>query len=147
MQPTEIIITNKLATGTTFAVLSSDMTQNVFIPSKLALDASLRPGQKVMAQIVPNMSQPEKTPWLAISLEDAGPVSTLLSMPRTLRRRNDTLGAFILGNLQADGRATVEEIAEDMNMSDAVVAAKLAELVKSGDVVRLTCFDLPEDVA
>ena len=69
MQPTEIIITNRLQTGTAFAVLSSDMTQNVFIPSKLALDASLRPGQKVMAQIVPNMSQPDKTPWLAISLE------------------------------------------------------------------------------
>jgi hypothetical protein len=102
----------------------------------LALDASLRPGQKVMAQIVPNMSQPEKTPWLAISLDDAAPVS-----------RNDTLGAFILGNLQADGRATVEEIAEDMNMADEKIAAKLAELVAAGRVVRLTCFDLPEDVA
>jgi hypothetical protein len=140
MQPTELIVTNRLQTGTTFAVLSSDMTQNVFIPSKLALDASLRPGQKILAQIVPNMSQPEKTPWLAISLEDAGPIQP----PQSLR---DTLAAFILGNLQADGRATVEEIAEDMNMSDAVVAAKLAELVTAGRVVRLTCFDLPEDVA
>jgi hypothetical protein len=140
MQPTEIIITNKLATGTTFAVLSSDMTQNVFIPSKLALDASLRPGQKILAQIVPNMSQPEKTPWLAISLEDAGPIQ----QPQSL---HNALAALILGNLQADGRATVEEIAEDMNMSDAVVAAKLAELVAAGRVVRLTCFDLPEDVA
>jgi hypothetical protein len=100
------------------------------------LDASLRPGQKVMAQIVPNMSQPEKTPWLAISLEDAGPVS-----------RNDTLGAFILGNLQADGRATVEEIAEDLNASDESVANKLAELFATGRVVRLTCFDLPGDEA
>jgi curved DNA-binding protein CbpA len=71
MQPTELIVTNRIATGTTFAVLASDMTQNVFITSKLALDASLRPGQKILAQIVPNMSQPEKTPWLAISLEDA----------------------------------------------------------------------------
>jgi hypothetical protein len=140
MQPTELVITNRLQTGTTFAVLASDMTQNVFIPSKLALDASLRPGQKIMAQIVPNMSQPEKTPWLAISLEDAGPTQ----QPQSLR---DTLAAFILGNLQADGRATVEEIAEDMNMADDKIAAKLAELVKSGDVVRLTCFDLPEDVA
>ena len=136
MQPTEIIITNRLATGTTFAVLAADMTQNVFIPSKLALDAILRPGQKIMAQIVPNMSQPDKTQWLAISLEDAAPVS-----------RDDTLGAFILGNLQADGRATVEEIAEDMNMADDKIAAKLAELVAAGRVVRLTCFDLPEDVA
>jgi predicted Rossmann fold nucleotide-binding protein DprA/Smf involved in DNA uptake len=141
MQPTELVVTNRLATGTTFAVLASDMTQNVFIPSKLALDASLRPGQKILAQIVPNMSQPEKTPWLAISLEDAGP------LPEQKQSLRDTLGAFILGNLQADGRATVEEIAEDMNMSDAAVAAKLAELVAAGRVVRLTCFDLPEDVA
>jgi hypothetical protein len=141
MQPTELLITNRLQTGTTFAVLSSDMTQNVFIPSKLALDASLRPGQKVMAQIVPNMSQPEKTPWLAISLEDAGP------LPEQKQSLRDTLGAFILGNLQADGRATVEEIAEDMNMADEKIAAKLAELVAAGRVVRLTCFDLPEDVA
>jgi hypothetical protein len=141
MQPTELIVTNRLATGTTFAVLASDMTQNVFIPSKLALDASLRPGQKVMAQIVPNMSQPEKTPWLAISLEDAGP------LPEKKQSLRDTLGAFILGNLQADGRATVEEIAEDMNMADDKIAAKLAELVAAGRVVRLTCFDLPEDVA
>jgi hypothetical protein len=140
MQPTEIIITNKLATGTTFAVLASDMTQNVFIPSKLALDASLRPGQKILAQIVPNMSQPEKTPWLAISLEDAGPIQP----PQSLR---DTLAELIIGNLQADGRATVSEIAEDLNMSDVSVANKLSELVADGRVVRLTCFDLPEDVA
>jgi DNA-binding Lrp family transcriptional regulator len=52
-----------------------------------------------------------------------------------------------LGNLQADGRATVEEIAEDMNMSDAVVAATLAEMVADGRVVRLTCYDLPEEDA
>jgi predicted Rossmann fold nucleotide-binding protein DprA/Smf involved in DNA uptake len=140
MQPTEIIITNKLATGTTFAVLASDMTQNVFIPSKLALDASLRPGQKVMAQIVPNMSQPEKTPWLAISLEDAGP------LPEQKQSLRDTLAELIIDDLE-DGRATVSEIAENLNMADDKIAAELAELVKSGDVVRLTCFDLPEDVA
>jgi predicted Rossmann fold nucleotide-binding protein DprA/Smf involved in DNA uptake len=139
MQPTEIIITNKLATGTTFAVLASDMTQNVFIPSKLALDASLRPGQKIMAQIVPNMSQPEKTPWLAISLEDAGPIQ----QPQSLR---DTLAELIIDDLE-DGRATVSEIAENMNMSDDKIAAKLAELVAAGRVVRLTCYDLPEEVA
>ncbi len=139
MQPTEIIITNKLATGTTFAVLSSDMTQNVFIPSKLALDASLRPGQKIMAQIVPNMSQPEKTPWLAISLQDAGPIQ----QPQSLR---DTLAELIIDDLEG-GRATVSEIAEDLNMSDVSVANKLSELVADGRVVRLTCFDLPEDVA
>jgi predicted Rossmann fold nucleotide-binding protein DprA/Smf involved in DNA uptake len=85
------------------------------------------------------MSQPEKTPWLAISLEDAGPIQ----QPQSLR---DTLAELIIDDLE-DGRATVSEIAENMNMSDDKIAAKLAELVAAGRVVRLTCFDLPEDVA
>ena len=115
MLPTELIVTNRLQTGTTFAVLSSDMTQNVFIPSKLALDASLRPGQKVMAQIVPNMSQPEKTPWLAISLEDAKPLSTR------------TLSARIKEEL-AGGAATTYELASILGASFDDVLAELIEM-------------------
>jgi hypothetical protein len=80
MEPTEVIVTNILPTGTSFGVLASDMTQNVFIPSKLALETGLRPGQKVMASVVPNAQQPEKTPWLAIALHDSLPAPE----PRTL---------------------------------------------------------------
>jgi DNA-binding HxlR family transcriptional regulator len=53
---------------------------------------------------------------------------------------------LILENLD-QGRATVEEIAEDLNMSDVSVTNKLSELVEDGRVVRLTCFDLPGDEA
>jgi hypothetical protein len=112
MLPTEIIITNKLATGTAFAVLADDMTQNVFIPSKLALDASLRPGQKVMAQIVPNMSQPEKTPWLAISLE-GGLVAPSMDLRDRIREE--------LGN----GAATVYELANALGAEVKDVEAEL----------------------
>ena len=130
MQPTEIIITNKLATGTTFAVLSSDMTQNVFIPSKLALDASLRPGQKVMAQIVPNMSQPEKTPWLAISLEDAGP----LPEPTLADRIREEL---------ANGPATSYELAKFINAEVSDVEAELRRMkLPHTDLYALEMLDL-----
>jgi hypothetical protein len=130
MQPTEIIITNKLATGTTFAVLSSDMTQNVFIPSKLALDASLRPGQKVMAQIVPNMSQPEKTPWLAISLEDAGP----LPEPTLADRIREEL---------SNGPATSYELAKmlDADVRDVEDELRAMKLPHT-DLYALEMFDL-----
>ena len=80
MQPIEIYVTNCLPTGTSFGVLASDMTQNVFIPSKLALETGLRPGMKVMASVVPNAQQPEKTPWLAIALHDSLPAPA----PKTL---------------------------------------------------------------
>jgi hypothetical protein len=130
MQPTELVITNRLQTGTTFAVLSSDMTQNVFIPSKLALDASLRPGQKVMAQIVPNMSQPEKTPWLAISLEDAGP----LPQPTLAERIREEL---------ANGPATSYELAKFIDAEVSDVEAELRRMkLPHTDLYALEMLDL-----
>jgi len=94
---------------------------------------SVRLGQKVQAIVVPNMTRPDRTPWLAVSILDADPVS-----------QDDTLDAFILQSLE-QGRGTVQEIAEDLNLSDAVVASNLAELVAAGRVVRLVCYDLPEE--
>ena len=130
MQPTELIVTNRLQTGTTFAVLSSDMTQNVFIPSKLALDASLRPGQKVMAQIVPNMSQPDKTPWLAISLEDAGP----LPQPTLADRIREEL---------ANGPATSYELAKFIDADVSDVEAELRRMkLPHTDLYALEMLDL-----
>ena len=131
MQQT-ILLTNQLPTGSAFALTADN--ENVFIPSKVMFGHGVRLGQRVQAIVVPNMTRPDRTPWLAVSILDAAPVS-----------RDDTLAAFILGNLQAGGRATVEEIAEDMNMSDGVVAATLAEMVADGRVVRLVCYDLPEE--
>ncbi len=130
MQQT-ILLTNQLATGSAFALTADN--QNVFIPSKVMLEKSVRVGQKVQAIVVPNMTRPDRTPWLAVSILEAEPVS-----------RDDTLAEMILDEIE-DGRATVEEIAENLNMSDEKIAAELAELVASGDVVRLTCYDLPEE--
>ena len=132
---TEIIITNTIQTGTGFAVIADDMTEGVFIPSKLMHETSLRPGDRVSALLVPNHTRPDKTPWVAISFADAKPVS-----------RPDTLAELILGDLD-QGRATVEEVAENLNMADDKIATKLAEMVADGRVVRLTCFDLPGDEA
>jgi hypothetical protein len=135
MQPTELVITNRLQTGTAFAVLASDMTQNVFIPSKLALDASLRPGQKVMAQIVPNMSQPEKTPWLAISLE-GGLVAPSMDLRDRIREE--------LGN----GAATVYELAKmlDADIEDVQAELKSMRLPRT-DLWALEQADLLVTVA
>lgn len=132
MQQT-ILLTNQLATGSAFALTKDN--ENVFIPSKVMLDKGVRPGQRVQAIVVPNMTRPDRTPWLAVSILDAEPVP-----------QDDALAEMILDNLE-QGRATVEEVAEDLNMSDEKIAAKLAEMVTDGRVVRLTCFDLPEDEA
>jgi predicted Rossmann fold nucleotide-binding protein DprA/Smf involved in DNA uptake len=132
MQQT-ILLTNQLATGSAFALTENN--ENVFIPSKVMHDKGVRPGQRVQAIVVPNMTRPDRTPWLAVSILDAEPVS-----------QDYTLADLILNDLQ-QGRAMVEEIAENLNMSDDKIAAKLAEMVADGRVVRLICYDLPEDEA
>ena len=130
-----ILLTNQLATGSAFA-LTEGSNENVFIPSKVMIGKSVRPGEKVQAIVVPNMTRPDRTPWLAVSILDAEPVS-----------RDDTLAEMILDLIESDGRGTVEEIATSLNMSDAVVSGKLSELAASGQLVRLTCFDFPEEDA
>jgi hypothetical protein len=131
MQQT-ILLTNQLATGSAFALTADN--QNVFIPSKVMLEKGVRVGQKVQAIVVPNMTRPDRTPWLAVSILDAAPAS-----------RDDTLAEMILDLIESDGRGTVEEIATSLNMANGFAASKVSELVASGQLVRLTCYDLPEE--
>lgn len=133
MQQT-ILLTNQLATGSAFALTADN--ENVFIPSKVMLEKSVRVGQKVQAIVVPNMTRPDRTPWLAVSILDDAPLP-----------QDDALAEMILDLIESDGRATVEEIAENLNMSDAKISAKLSELAASGQLVRLVCYDLPEEDA
>ena len=133
MQQT-ILLTNQLATGSAFALTENN--ENVFIPSKVMLNKGVRLGQRVQAVCVPNMTRPDRTPWLAVSILDAEPVS-----------QEDALAEMILDLIESDGRGTVEEIATSLNMSDAVVSGKLSELAASGQLVRLVCYDLPEEDA
>jgi predicted Rossmann fold nucleotide-binding protein DprA/Smf involved in DNA uptake len=132
MQATDIIITNILPTGTAFAVVADDIGESVFVPSRLLHGTDVRAADRVAAMLVPNSTRPDKTPWVAISI--------VTSQPEPPR---DTLADLILKDLE-QGRATVEEIAESLNMADDKIAAKLAEMTADGRVVRLTCFDLPE---
>ena len=133
MQQT-ILLTNQLATGSAFALTADN--ENVFIPSKVMLDKGVRVGQKVQAIVVPNMTRPNRTPWLAVSILDAAPAP-----------QKNMLAEMILDTIEVDGRGTVEEIATSLNMADAKISAKLSELAASGQLVRLTCFDFPEEDA
>ena len=133
MQQT-ILLTNQLATGSAFALTADN--QNVFIPSKVMLEKGVRVGQKVQAIVVPNMTRPDRTPWLAVSILDDAPLP-----------QDDALAEMILDTIESDGRGTVEEIATSLNMAEAKISAKLSELAASGQLVRLTCFDFPEEEA
>ena len=134
MQPIEIIVTNCLPTGTSFGVLARDMTQNVFIPSKMALETGLRPGQKVMASVVPNAQQPEKTPWLCIALHDSLP-APVLSLSDRIREELES------------GPATTNELAQFLgaNSSEVLDALEAMKLPRT-DLWALEMDELITDI-
>lgn len=132
MTPTEIIITNILPTGTAFAVLASDITQNVFIPSKLAHGADIRVSDTVLAQIVPNITHSDKTPWIAISLQgDAG-----------MADYEDITG-LVIADLE-EGDASIDEIAKSIGKPVQQVRDALSHLISNGKVGRFELFGLVE---
>lgn len=136
METTEIIITNILPTRTGFAVIADSTHENVFIPSKLLHDTDIELGQRVRAVLVPNATQPEKTPWLAVSIFDFDDTQ--------VPAMRGSLEKLILDDLtQGDG--TAEEIARSIKMPIENVRAKLAEMSASGRIARVETFGIVEE--
>ncbi len=131
MTPTEIIITNILPTGTAFAVLASDITQNVFIPSKLAHVADIRVSDTVLAQIVPNITHSDKTPWIAISLQGDADVEY------------EDITGLVIADLE-EGDASIDEISKSINKPIQQVRNALSHLISNGKVGRFELFGLVE---
>jgi len=135
METTEVIITNILPTHTGFAVIAASTHENVFIPSKLLHDTDIKPGQRVRAVLVPNATQPGKTPWVAVSIFDFEDTQ--------VPAMRGSLEKLILDDLeQGDGSA--EEIARSIKMPLENVSAKLAEMSASGRIVRMETFGIVE---
>ena len=134
MTPTEIILTNRLATGTAFAVLADDMTQSVFVPAKLSAGLELSPGDKISAIIVPNNREPEKTPWIAVSI-------------KAVASPQDSIEQMIIEDL-SHGAGTAQQIARSIGQPVDLVAAKLRSMdVVHDTIYALSILDLidPED--
>jgi hypothetical protein len=126
------MITHILPTGTTFAVIADDMTQSVFIPSKLSLQAGLQQSMTVGAIIVPNLAQPDKTPWVAIKIDRQGQSFT--------NGTADTLTDMILTDLREGGMATAETVSDGINYPHLSVMAKMQEMARHGLIHQRTYY-------
>jgi hypothetical protein len=130
MQTTDILITNILSTGTGFAVLADDMNQNVFVPAKVLHGTSVRQGDRVAAMLVPNQVKPDKTPWVAIQINDVQPAP------------QSNLGDKIRWEL-ANGPATAFELAKFIGAGVGDVQVELARMkLPHTDLYALEMVDL-----
>jgi hypothetical protein len=62
----DVIVTNRLPSGTCFGVTDGTDPKGVFIPQRVALACSLDVGDTVQAQLVLNTVEAERTPYFAI---------------------------------------------------------------------------------
>lgn len=108
---TEIIISNIIHTGTGFAVVADNMSESVFIPSRVMHGSNARPGDRVSATLVPNPSRPEKTPWLAVSLDvaEGKPAPTTLADQIRNELENGPATAFELAKFIGSDVGTIQD--------------------------------------
>lgn len=123
---TNIIITNVLPTRTAFGVVA-DGSEAVFIPSRVADAADVRIGQTVKALLVPNQTQPEKTPWMAVFIGE--------------KNDEDTLAEDIKTDLER-GPATAFEVAFSIDRPVELVARKMREMNQAGLLKSEPLYDL-----
>ena len=137
MQTSEIMVINRLATGTAFAT-TVDSNQAVFIPAKITalLDANV--GDRFKAILIANTAMPEKTPWMAIRLDRInGQATASVTM-------GSDLADMIMADLQDGGMATVEDIADAIDYPIASVVAKMQEMARRGQIYRRTFYAVNE---
>jgi hypothetical protein len=130
MNTTKIIITNVLPTSSAFAVLKSDHSQNVFIPSKIYDANPFEIGETVNALLVPNIQHHSKTPWLA---------ARIIAQPVTVVQSN--LRAMIVTHLQGYD-ATVQELASALGSNESDIEDVLTELARDGYLISETVYSL-----
>ena len=121
---TNILITNRLATGTTFAVVQNNHSEQVFVPARSVADLHVQAGDVVKAVLVPNARDPERTKWLAVKVC----VDT--------KTKLDLLVDDIVSELRDDGSATLEELAYTLQVSTEEVEAALTKAIATGRVIR-----------
>jgi hypothetical protein len=131
----EIIITNRLPTGTTFAVRASDST-GVFVPGKVADACALRAGERVMATLVPNSSRPERTPWVAVFIDRAALSSQESEMA-------DSIDSAVKASLEA-GMLNMAEIIAEVGCRPMQVVEAVTRLVDLGQIKTKTFYALRE---
>jgi hypothetical protein len=135
MQTAEIMVINKLETGTAFGSTIVG-NENVFIPAKIMTLLEAKVGDRLNAILIENKIHPEKTPWMAIRIDRIG------DMDR--KDFGDDLAERILADLSENGSATVDDVASALGRPVVGVVAKMQEMVRSGLIMRRTFYAVDE---
>lgn len=138
MKTVEIVITNVLPTGTSFAICLGDMSK-VFINSSVAERGNISVGDTVYAEIIPNFSHPDRTPWQAMRIIPA-------SAAPAPSPKKDSL-SIAIERLLSDADYPACELAAELHEDEEIVQAALGAMQTAGRVRAYYVYELIEVVA
>lgn len=125
---TKIVITNQLQTMSSFAVRMDGVDGAVFIPARIAEEHGLSVGDSIEAMLVPNSTQADRTPWLAVRVDAAEPpieetpgISVADKVRGTMRDGGVWTQASMFNHLFPNGERT--EMQEEYNAVSAAFRA------------------------
>lgn len=134
MQTSEVMIINRLDSGTTFATTVVD-NQQVFVPGKIASMLNVKVGELYKAVLIENTARPDKTPWMAIRIDKIDKVQP---------DDDEVFCDTILSDLVESGMATVEDVAVATGYPLDRVVAKMQEMARGGRIKRRTFYAADE---
>jgi hypothetical protein len=129
------MIINRLDSGTTFATTVVGNEQ-IFVPGKIASLLNVQVGERYSAILIENTAHPEKTPWMAIHLDRLNAASQPAS--------HDKVAIAILNDLNENGSATINEMADSLDLPMPVVLSKMQEMARGGMIFRRTMYAINE---
>ena len=135
MQTSEVMIINRLDSGTTFATTVVGNEQ-IFVPGKIASLLNVQVGERYNAILIENTARPDKTPWMAIHLDRVNTVGQPAS--------HDKVAIAVLNDLSENGAATINEMADSLDLPMPVVLSKMQEMARGGMIFRRTMYAINE---
>lgn len=123
----EIIVTNKIDSGTAFATTLRDPAEAVFIPGKVATASAIEVGGRYMALLAPNVMRPDKTPWMAVRI-NPDRMLDLETLPNIARDDLSGVEPAVRRILQGGGVWSIKTLLPEMpktNHPEATVASKI----------------------
>lgn len=141
----DAFVINQLPTGTTFGVSEKDSNEQVFIPSQLARNHNLLPGDRVHVRAILNKKE-GGAKWFAIYVSgpsipvevavEAPPVQSLTQVAATPKLAIDWYASAKAALKKLGGVATTAEVGTECGCETQFISAYLRVLHERGEVCR-----------
>jgi hypothetical protein len=127
MKTVKIFCVFTVESGSAFGACADDGTQ-VYIPPTVARSADLKVGDAVIADLIPNVHHPERTPWFAVHIVRSADADLDSKVHKVV--------------IDVPVYITTAEVADAVGITSRAANATLNRLFKAGRISKADVFDV-----